>query len=84
MRARLFIRQKGNPTPNQRKAGRHMPQRHYYESNTDYLVNFFVRTLLLILEAPDSLLDDIEKAIELSQEQREEIRKRVNKVTKGK
>lgn len=59
-----------------------MPKRHHYESNTDYLVNFFVRTLLLILEAPDSLLDDLEKAIRLSQEQKQELRRKIGKVTK--
>lgn len=56
-------------------------RRHEYESTHDYLVQFFVRTLLLILEAPDDLLDDLEKAINLSSEHKRELKRKLSKVT---
>ena len=43
-------------------------------------MHFFVQTLLLVLEMPDSLIDELEEALKLSSEQKREMQERLRKL----
>ncbi len=51
-----------------------------YNSSEDFLMHFFVQTLLLVLEMPDSLIDELEEALKLSSEQKREMQERLRKL----
>jgi ferritin len=49
-----------------------------------YLVSFFIRVMLMILEAPESLIEELEQAIKLSQDQKQEVQQRIQRILKEK
>ncbi len=52
----------------------------FFTSSEEYLYHFYVQILLLILDAPDSLLDELEQAIHLAREKKVEMQQRIEKL----
>ncbi len=55
-----------------------------YESSEHYLMHFFVQVLLLVQDAPESILDELEKAIHLARQHRKETQERLEEMQKRK
>ena len=56
----------------------------FFTSSEEYLYHFFVQILLMVVDAPNSLLDELEQAIKLAREKKAEMQERLDKLEEQK
>ncbi len=55
-----------------------------FRSSEDYLWHFFIQVLLLTLDMPDEMIDELEQALKLAKERKQEMKERLERLKEQK